>query len=144
MIVQNLQAERLSLRDVKRRKFVKNIVKFLPWIGAGTLIFPALRLINSQNEGSGVTKISLSSLSYDVNSVKNFFIIKEKGGFRALSRSCTHLGCELKFDPLSKKFICPCHKSEFDLEGKVLKGPALKNLSKARIKIKNNEMEISL
>ena len=43
--------------------------------------------------------------------------------------TCTHLGCITK---IAKKkfdgFICPCHNSAFDSLGRVLSGPAPKNL----------------
>ena len=31
------------------------------------------------------------------------------GGFRALSRTCTHLGCTVPWVAKENKFICPCH-----------------------------------
>lgn len=45
-----------------------------------------------------------------------------------LSAQCSHLGCEIKILK-EGKLICPCHGSQFDLQGRVLKGPATKNLS---------------
>jgi cytochrome b6-f complex iron-sulfur subunit len=36
------------------------------------------------------------------------------GGFLALSRTCTHLGCTVPWVASENKFICPCHSSEFD------------------------------
>jgi Rieske Fe-S protein len=45
-----------------------------------------------------------------------------------LSAICTHLKCKIKFNDEKNNFLCPCHKSEFDLAGKVLKKPAKKDL----------------
>ena len=43
--------------------------------------------------------------------------------FVALSMQCTHEGCPV--DPPAGGIItCPCHGSEFDLDGQVRKGPA--------------------
>ena len=45
------------------------------------------------------------------------------------SSKCTHLGCAInKLD--NGRLICPCHGSEYNLEGKAIKGPAYKNLKK--------------
>jgi len=36
------------------------------------------------------------------------------GNVVAYSRSCTHAGCPVRFDPGSKLLFCPCHGAEFD------------------------------
>ncbi len=43
---------------------------------------------------------------------------------RAFNPICTHRKCVVAFDSAEKKIKCPCHGSEFDLDGLVLKGPA--------------------
>ena len=43
--------------------------------------------------------------------------------FVALSMQCTHEGCPVK-PPSGGIIKCPCHGSEYDLDGKVLHGPA--------------------
>jgi Rieske Fe-S protein len=45
----------------------------------------------------------------------------------AFSSKCTHFGCEVGL-PENGVITCPCHKSKFDNTGKVLHGPAKKNL----------------
>ena len=42
--------------------------------------------------------------------------------------TCTHLGCELKFNSFEKSWDCPCHGSRFNYDGSILNGPALKPL----------------
>jgi nitrite reductase/ring-hydroxylating ferredoxin subunit len=41
---------------------------------------------------------------------------------------CTHQKARLSYDPASNQIVCKQHGSRFDLTGKVLKGPATKNL----------------
>ena len=48
----------------------------------------------------------------------------DNGGFLAISRKCTHLGCAVPWVAERKQFECPCHASVFDMTGKVLKSPA--------------------
>ena len=43
--------------------------------------------------------------------------------YHALSMQCTHEGCPVN-RPVNGVIVCPCHGSEYDLEGRVLKGPA--------------------
>ena len=42
--------------------------------------------------------------------------------FAALSPICTHLGCTVEIE--ESRLVCPCHGSNYDREGRVLRGPA--------------------
>src|SRR5574340_1164856 len=42
----------------------------------------------------------------------------------AFSPNCPHLGCGYRWFSQDKQFKCPCHASLFDIDGKVLAGPA--------------------
>jgi len=45
-----------------------------------------------------------------------------------VSAKCTHLGCTIKWNNDEKSWDCACHGSRFTHEGKVLNGPANKDL----------------
>jgi Rieske Fe-S protein len=42
---------------------------------------------------------------------------------RALSATCTHLGCQVQWDTKASRFRCPCHGGVYDATGKVVGGP---------------------
>jgi nitrite reductase/ring-hydroxylating ferredoxin subunit len=46
--------------------------------------------------------------------------------FLAVNLICRHKGCTV--DVTDNKFVCPCHGSEYDLDGTVTNGPAKANL----------------
>lgn len=54
------------------------------------------------------------------------------GKLHIVDITCTHLGCELKFNSAENTWDCPCHGSRFDYDGNILDGPALKPLKKYR------------
>ena len=37
-----------------------------------------------------------------------------RSGFTAPSRTCTHAGCLVGYDPSNRILFCPCHGAEFD------------------------------
>ncbi len=66
----------------------------------------------------------------------------EDGGFLAMSRRCTHLSCTVPWVSAEKKFICPCHSSEFDIRGDVANPPAPRALDLYAIEIRNNVLRV--
>ncbi len=52
----------------------------------------------------------------------------EHGELHIIGAECTHLGCIIKWNNDEKSWDCPCHGSRFTHEGKVLNGPANKDL----------------
>jgi Rieske Fe-S protein len=57
------------------------------------------------------------------------FLTRDHGTLRAFAITCPHLGCSYAFDDGKKHFVCPCHGSEFALDGRVIHGPAISPLS---------------
>jgi cytochrome b6-f complex iron-sulfur subunit len=66
----------------------------------------------------------------------------QDGGFLALSRRCTHLGCTVPWDSGSGRFVCPCHASVFDITGDVLSPPAPRALDLYAVRIENGIVKI--
>ncbi len=52
----------------------------------------------------------------------------EKGQLHTVDTTCTHLGCELKWNDAEKSWDCPCHGSRFTYEGEIIEGPAINEL----------------
>ena len=73
---------------------------------------------------------------------KFYLVCLEDGGFLALSRTCTHLGCSVPWIEKEMKFACPCHGSAFDITGNVLDAPAPRALDIYPISIENKIVKV--
>jgi len=62
-----------------------------------------------------------------------YLVIKEDGSLQeyGINAVCTHLGCVVPWNKDEKKFKCPCHGSQYDATGKVVRGPAPLSLALA-------------
>ncbi|MEH1971369.1 QcrA and Rieske domain-containing protein [Nostoc sp.] len=60
----------------------------------------------------------------------------------AVNPTCTHNGCTVAWKAEAKKFACPCHGSEFGVDGKVQKGPATDPLKTYAAKIEGNSVVV--
>lgn len=55
-------------------------------------------------------------------------------GLKVFSAICPHLGCILQWNKLELSFDCPCHGSRFTCEGKLMNGPANKDLEEMSLR----------
>lgn len=53
----------------------------------------------------------------------------QKSEIHLLSPICPHTGCTVVYNPSEVSWDCPCHGSRFDIDGKLLNGPALTDLN---------------
>lgn len=74
---------------------------------------------------------------YDQLRDQGVLIICRNDEVFALSPVCTHKGCKVRVQD-DNTFLCKCHKSRFTQEGKVLNGPASKNLLRLKVKLSSD------
>lgn len=58
---------------------------------------------------------------------RRLFVFNSPDGFYAISAICTHLGCTVRLG--GPGFMCPCHGSQYDKNGRVVHGPAPRSLA---------------
>ncbi len=68
----------------------------------------------------------------------NMLMKKADGTVTALSILCTHVCCQCQYDSTTTDLYCPCHGSEFDQNGNVLRGPATTKLPSIQLNVDSN------
>ena len=77
-------------------------------------------------------------VSYDVWVVKN-----SANNVKVFSPICPHLGCRYTWHPQLNRFVCPCHGSVFNMEGKEVAGPAPRGLDTLPVEIKDDKLYVA-
>ena len=133
--------------DMGRRQFM-NLLTFgtITGVAAGAL-YPVVKYFippSSGGSGSGLT--AKDALGNDI--IVSEYLETHNQGDRSLAQGlkgdptyivvqgdktianyginavCTHLGCVVPWNASEEKFKCPCHGSQYDATGKVVRGPA--------------------
>ena len=71
---------------------------------------------------------------YDAHRPDGFFVIRRGGRVWAMSSICTHKGCKVRSQS-DASFVCKCHGSTFDAEGRVTKAPATRDLPRLEVRL---------
>ena len=64
-------------------------------------------------------------------------------GFVVFSPLCPHLGCRYQYNDAKKKFLCPCHGSEYSTLGVHEAGPALRGLDPLPLREYQGKVQVS-
>jgi cytochrome b6-f complex iron-sulfur subunit len=134
---------------LSRRSFIDKLWWFLGIVAFAELLWVVLSFLSRQKaparRGRFGSMIEAGPVdSFEKNSVTafargRFYLVRlEDGGFLALHRQCTHLGCTVPWDDEQRVFVCPCHSSAFDIRGEVIRSPAPRALDLFPITIENN------
>lgn len=71
---------------------------------------------------------------------ESVYLRKQGDAIEAVSALCTHTGCLVQ--RVSSGFGCPCHKSDFDEDGKVTSGPAPRPLDRLETKVEGGRLKL--
>jgi len=147
--------EQKETKDLPRRNFFRKVwlvlgalatLQFL-WIGFD-MLRPRKR---RRRDAAGSTIYTAGPVErFEPGSVTAFpegpFYLARlaEGGFLALNRTCTHLGCTVPWVEEDQQFACPCHASVFDITGEVLSPPADRALDMYAVRIENGIVKVDL
>ena len=101
------------------------------WVRAGgvsdlTPNVPVLRVVSLSRQDGW----------YRERARETVFLVWDGGkAVHAMSATCTHLGCQVRWDSDTTKFRCPCHGGVFDVQGNVVEGPPPRPLDRVAARI---------
>ncbi len=75
---------------------------------------------------------------------KSIILANTPDGFKAISTTCTHLGCQVHWESSKSLFVCPCHNAFFDTNGNTISGPAPKPLERYDVVLNNGNIFVML
>ena len=149
----------------ERRGFIKflsvllgSLISLVPF-GAGLRsYFDPLAKRNKGVEGDGFVRVtSLDAIPADGTPAK-FAVVADKvdawnrfpnvsigavylrfvnGEPKALHTVCPHLGCFVDYRPGRNDFFCPCHNSNFKLDGSIVEGVSPRAMDVLEIEVRN-------
>jgi menaquinol-cytochrome c reductase iron-sulfur subunit len=155
--------------EIPRRPFLKGafamllgVVAFLPAVAAGVVAF-LHPLRRRQGIGTMIRVAPLSALPEDgvprrfavwssrrnawtrsPNEPLGAVYLRRSGpdAVEALNAVCPHAGCQVSFAPESRDFQCPCHKSAFDLAGRIAQAnsPSPRDMDALELEIRDQEV----
>jgi menaquinol-cytochrome c reductase iron-sulfur subunit len=146
----------MSDQDVSRRNFMtRAVIGITAFISAAVAVplagFGVLPVLKKGEEAWSDAG-SLQDLAVDAPQERRFLqtvkhgwqeekveravwlVRRPDGSVTAYSPSCPHLGCGYRWFAQDQRFKCPCHGSVFDINGKVLGGPAPRPLDTLLVK----------
>lgn len=121
-------------------------------LGCAALALSPISLLGcSESEGRKRGIVSLGPLSNlkegrTIFSIERIALFKDGGALSAMSMNCTHQSCFLRSieDKPHGGYECPCHGSIFDSNGKVITGPAIKDLPHYGVTVTDGQILVHL
>ncbi len=139
--------------DSSRRRFVQILLGGSTLLSLGSFLYPVMRyLVPPATTDLGADSVVAAKVG-DVapNSAKIFrfgnrpglLIHMQDGTFRALSATCTHLGCTVQYEANQHRIWCACHNGVYDLSGKNISGPPPRPLEAFDVHQQGDELVVT-
>ncbi len=161
-LVASLNVDKPYVPDMKKRILMNKILLYggvYPTLGG--LAVPYLMFFVPKTKSGGNSQFALDrngnsigledwidshginsrSLVQGLDGDPSYLIVDDNKNIKdfALNAICTHLGCVVPWVPAENKFMCPCHGSQYDTNGYVVRGPAPLPLKLQEVSVDENK-----
>ena len=148
-----MNADQLSQPEPTRRRAIEIFLGGGLLASFASFIYPVLRyLVPPAVTDLGADEIIAAKLTeLKTNSSKIFrfgsrpglLIRNSDGTYRALSATCTHLGCTVQYRGDLRQVWCACHNGIYDLNGRNVSGPPPRPLDGFDVHVRGDEIVVS-
>jgi cytochrome b6-f complex iron-sulfur subunit len=139
----------LPIRGKSNEVDLETLCSLFPYNSRCKNYLPGVRAVDSQGKPLDAALVMTHAvignpIPAEGLSKTTYLVINEgaKMANYGISPVCTHLGCTVKWKPEQKRFVCPCHGSEYDYLGRVEKGPAEHPLPLVTVVVKQNQIRL--
>ena len=146
----NATAPQAKPAEVGRRRFVNILLGTGLLASAASFLYPVLRYLVPPKlpdlGGDAVLAGRVSELK--PNSAKTFrfgtrpglLVLTASSEYRAMSATCTHLGCTVQYRPDLREIWCACHNGMYDLNGRNISGPPPRPLEAFEVQVRGEDI----
>eukprot|EP01025_Chloroclados_australasicus_P028745 TRINITY_DN28483_c0_g1_i2.p1 TRINITY_DN28483_c0_g1~~TRINITY_DN28483_c0_g1_i2.p1 ORF type:complete len:315 (-),score=27.68 TRINITY_DN28483_c0_g1_i2:275-1219(-) len=152
--------------DMNKRNIMNLLLLGAAGLPIGTMAVPYLAFFVPKSSGGGAGgQTAKDALGNDIK--QSVWIQSHKPGDKSLSQGlkgdptyllvtenneiekfginavCTHLGCVVPWNAAENKFMCPCHGSQYNNQGRVVRGPAPLSLALAHCDVQDDVVVFS-
>ena len=122
-----------------RRQLLLGWGRWAAALAATLFVYPLLRFTGFQvPRKPRLVEVPAPLPLSGVHTGPDFLLFAAGDSARAVSRTCTHLGCRLNYQEDKGYIECPCHQSRFTPEGQRFAGPAERNLPTHQVTLKKD------
>jgi cytochrome b6-f complex iron-sulfur subunit len=134
----------------ERRTFLTRIAWAIGLVALAEVVWILVSFLRPRRDASALDEVFVAgpASQFTPGSVtafpegKFYLVSLAEGGFLALHRECTHLGCTVPWSEDEQKFLCPCHASSYDIRGVVLTSPAPRPLDWLPVRVENGIVKV--
>ena len=98
-------------------------------------LFPNVLYEPSLSFKAGKPEEYAVGVSDKLKKAQRVWIVRTLEGFYCIWARCTHLGCTPSWFDSEQRFKCPCHGSNYTIDGDVIAGPAPRALWRTKVEL---------
>jgi nitrite reductase/ring-hydroxylating ferredoxin subunit len=132
-------------RSTDRRGAIQRLCAGILGLLSGARLLPAQKKMALSLDKAEKLKTTGGSVVLKIQGRDLLFIRDSEQSVRVLDPTCSHKKCTVEYSKDKQRIVCPCHSSNYTLDGKVLNGPAEKPLQvfEATLDAQNNRIIFS-